>query len=174
MGCICSKGIGIFIPQQPARQSKNGTTVQNSQRNNEYVLSRSFSKTRENASVLPQLAIFEGKNNVPVPIIIDGQLPPPQRSLSAVIHNHRAPLTSIVADIGRSFDLETQLDSTGWPSWLTSVAGDAIRGLVPRRADSFIRFDKVIQRICLSIVILLLLLLLVFLLKYADWTRNIQ
>lgn len=31
----------------------------------------------------------------------------------------------------------------GWPSWLTSVAGDAIKGLVPRRAESFEKLDKV-------------------------------
>ncbi|KAJ7949755.1 Kinase family protein [Quillaja saponaria] len=33
----------------------------------------------------------------------------------------------------------------GWPSWLTSVAGDAIKGLVPRRADSFEKLDKIGQ-----------------------------
>lgn len=34
-------------------------------------------------------------------------------------------------------------DLAGWPSWLTSVAGDAIKGLVPRRAESFEKLDKV-------------------------------
>ncbi|CAN6584339.1 unnamed protein product [Malus baccata var. baccata] len=33
----------------------------------------------------------------------------------------------------------------GWPSWLTSVAGDAIKGWVPRRADSFEKLDKIGQ-----------------------------
>lgn len=33
--------------------------------------------------------------------------------------------------------------AAGWPSWLTSVAGDAIKGLVPRRAESFEKLDKV-------------------------------
>lgn len=32
---------------------------------------------------------------------------------------------------------------SGWPSWLTSVAGEAIQGWVPRRADSFEKLDKV-------------------------------
>lgn len=36
-------------------------------------------------------------------------------------------------------------EAIGWPSWLTSVAGDAIRGLVPRRADSFEKLDKIGQ-----------------------------
>ncbi|KAL5559845.1 hypothetical protein UlMin_036056 [Ulmus minor] len=32
-----------------------------------------------------------------------------------------------------------------WPSWLTSVAGDAIQGWLPRRADSFEKLDKIGQ-----------------------------
>ncbi|KAJ6706662.1 KINASE CDK9 putative-RELATED [Salix purpurea] len=33
----------------------------------------------------------------------------------------------------------------GWPSWLTAVAGEAINGWVPRRADSFEKLDKIGQ-----------------------------
>lgn len=33
--------------------------------------------------------------------------------------------------------------AAGWPSWLSSVAGDAIKGLLPRRAESFQKLDKV-------------------------------
>lgn len=33
--------------------------------------------------------------------------------------------------------------AAGWPSWLAAVAGEAIRGWVPRRADSFEKLDKV-------------------------------
>lgn len=31
----------------------------------------------------------------------------------------------------------------GWPSWLAAVAGEAINGWIPRRADSFEKIDKV-------------------------------
>lgn len=31
----------------------------------------------------------------------------------------------------------------GWPSWLTAVAGEAINGWIPRRADSYEKLDKV-------------------------------
>ena len=30
----------------------------------------------------------------------------------------------------------------GWPSWLTAVAGEAISGWIPRRADTFEKLDK--------------------------------
>ncbi|KAL2496357.1 Protein kinase superfamily protein [Forsythia ovata] len=35
--------------------------------------------------------------------------------------------------------------SAGWPPWLAAVAGEAIQGWVPRRADSFEKLDKIGQ-----------------------------
>ncbi|KAJ6776291.1 CELL DIVISION PROTEIN KINASE [Salix koriyanagi] len=32
--------------------------------------------------------------------------------------------------------------AAGWPSWLAAVAGEAIKGWLPRRADSFEKLDK--------------------------------
>ena len=33
----------------------------------------------------------------------------------------------------------------GWPSWLAAVAGEAINGWIPRKADSFEKLEKVVQ-----------------------------
>lgn len=33
--------------------------------------------------------------------------------------------------------------AAGWPSWLSKVAGEAINGLTPRKADTFEKLDKV-------------------------------
>ncbi|GFP79680.1 probable serine/threonine-protein kinase at1g09600 [Phtheirospermum japonicum] len=35
--------------------------------------------------------------------------------------------------------------SAGWPPWLAAVAGEAIKGWVPRKADSFEKLDKIGQ-----------------------------
>ncbi|GMH13191.1 hypothetical protein Nepgr_015032 [Nepenthes gracilis] len=35
--------------------------------------------------------------------------------------------------------------AAGWPSWLSEVAGEAINGWVPRRADTFEKIDKIGQ-----------------------------
>ncbi|XP_023552103.1 probable serine/threonine-protein kinase At1g54610 [Cucurbita pepo subsp. pepo] len=35
--------------------------------------------------------------------------------------------------------------AAGWPPWLAAVAGEAIRGWLPRRADSFEKLDKIGQ-----------------------------
>ncbi|KAK6937991.1 Protein kinase domain [Dillenia turbinata] len=40
---------------------------------------------------------------------------------------------------------ETDNVNAGWPSWLTSVAAEAVKGWVPRRADSFEKLDKIGQ-----------------------------
>lgn len=34
--------------------------------------------------------------------------------------------------------------AAGWPSWLSAVAGEAISGWTPRRADTFEKLDKVV------------------------------
>ena len=39
--------------------------------------------------------------------------------------------------------MEGEQVAAGWPSWLASVAGEAICGWVPRKADSFEKLDKV-------------------------------
>ncbi|OAY67671.1 putative serine/threonine-protein kinase [Ananas comosus] len=41
--------------------------------------------------------------------------------------------------------LEGEQVAAGWPPWLASAAGEAIRGWVPRRADSFEKLDKIGQ-----------------------------
>ncbi|RZS17748.1 hypothetical protein BHM03_00049931 [Ensete ventricosum] len=35
-----------------------------------------------------------------------------------------------------------ELVAAGWPSWLSNVAGEAIKGWTPRRADTFEKIDK--------------------------------
>lgn len=33
--------------------------------------------------------------------------------------------------------------AAGWPSWLASAAGEAVKGWIPRKADTFEKLDKV-------------------------------
>ncbi|KAG1335306.1 putative serine/threonine-protein kinase [Cocos nucifera] len=43
---------------------------------------------------------------------------------------------------GVSKAMEGEQVAAGWPPWLAAVAGEAIRGWLPRRADSFEKLDK--------------------------------
>lgn len=39
--------------------------------------------------------------------------------------------------------IEGEQVAAGWPSWLSAVAGDAIQGWVPLKADAFEKLEKV-------------------------------
>ena len=46
--------------------------------------------------------------------------------------------------------------AAGWPSWLSNVAGEAISGWTPRRADTFEKIDKVSKLLITSLIYLLI------------------
>lgn len=67
-----------------------------------------------------------------------------------------------------------------WPAWLSSVAGEAIKGWVPRRADSFEKLDQVSSILKLLFEALFFIYFKVFKLIYIQvnfvsvvWTRGL-
>lgn len=67
------------------------------------------------------------------------------RSDYIVTHHHHPGIPKAVA-------LEADHVAAGWPPWLAAVAGDAIRGWIPRKADSFEKLDKVSEcYICIRV-----------------------
>lgn len=61
-------------------------------------------------------------------------------TLDVVVMEGQAAMTRIIS-LPRG--AEGEQIAAGWPSWLTSVAGEAIQGWVPRSADSFEKLNKV-------------------------------
>nr|QYW07107.1 cyclin-dependent kinase like 8 [Dimocarpus longan] len=57
------------------------------------------------------------------------------------VTNHSHP------GVGRSLPraLEGEQVAAGWPSWLAAVAGEAIKGWIPRRANTFEKLNKIGQ-----------------------------
>ncbi|CAL5340795.1 unnamed protein product [Camellia sinensis] len=51
--------------------------------------------------------------------------------------------------VSRVFSISGEINgaqvAAGWPSWLSAVAGEAIKGWLPRKADSFEKLDKIGQ-----------------------------
>lgn len=41
--------------------------------------------------------------------------------------------------------VEGEQVTAGWPAWLSAVAGEAIHGWVPLKADGFEKLDKVVN-----------------------------
>lgn len=51
---------------------------------------------------------------------------------------------SLSMNIGLSHRfVEAEQNAAGWPSWLTTVAGESIHGWVPLKTESFEKLDKV-------------------------------
>ncbi|RRT69056.1 hypothetical protein B296_00024538 [Ensete ventricosum] len=56
---------------------------------------------------------------------------------------HRNHPMQVIGSVPKA--VEGEQVAAGWPPWLAAVAGEAIRGWVPRRADSFEKLDKIGQ-----------------------------
>ncbi|XP_043816720.1 probable serine/threonine-protein kinase At1g09600 isoform X2 [Manihot esculenta] len=137
MGCICSKG----------------------SRANDYVENNAPRKETTKSS---KRTVSSSKRDEAV-VEVDGSVNDATASLiSNQPRNNNGGSTSVSSDEDQKKSAEagaqkvTRLLSlpngekgaqvvAGWPSWLTSVAGEAINGWVPRRADSFEKLDKVGQ-----------------------------
>ncbi|XP_077224053.1 putative serine/threonine-protein kinase At1g54610 [Tasmannia lanceolata] len=155
MGCICSKASTIddYVENRRDKvssKSKSSRRLVAPSRREEVVVleadngggtdgrARLISNVEENVVPTP---LDEGENKVVV------ELQPKK-----IAHLRR-----VTVDIGSNggepslkiFNVPNGVEgeqvSAGWPSWLTAVAGEAIKGWVPRRADSFEKLDKIGQ-----------------------------
>ncbi|KAH6791179.1 Protein kinase superfamily protein [Perilla frutescens var. frutescens] len=59
--------------------------------------------------------------------------------------NRGASQNKAVVNVPPARSSEGELVAAGWPSWLSSVAADAIDGWVPLRSDAYERLDKIGQ-----------------------------
>lgn len=55
----------------------------------------------------------------------------------------KAPPLQRGSNTSRHVITSPERDRNGWPTWLSSAAGDAVSGWTPRRADSFEKLEKV-------------------------------
>ncbi|XP_009114785.1 probable serine/threonine-protein kinase At1g09600 [Brassica rapa] len=149
MGCICSKGAAeeeeednvVFHRQKENWNKSSSVQLLASVPSNKDDFSHkavdgsSGGGRRASGLIVPVDDIHDGKT-----VIVER----PSRS-------HRGRRVSdngkgqglIISNVPRS--AEAELIAAGWPYWLTSVAGEAIKGWVPRRADSFEKLDKIGQ-----------------------------
>jgi len=84
--------------------------------------------------------------------------PPPQEAAGKAeqpaaeksARRERRSRSSRPAPVGGSFANRARGEqvAAGWPAWLSAVAGEAIDGWTPRRADSFEKIDKVRALAC--------------------------
>ncbi|XP_062095234.1 probable serine/threonine-protein kinase At1g09600 [Humulus lupulus] len=157
MGCICSKGLA------------NQYNAENNERNQEVKPNKHLKKkrleahagidnsgndatarlisnprTEENVGFAPVLSDEVGKRAVVSENLTKPQLPKPSSmevggSSGGQAHTRVSRATSVT-----NGEKGAQVIA-GWPSWLTAVAGEAISGWVPRKAESFEKLEKIGQ-----------------------------
>ncbi|XP_077231536.1 putative serine/threonine-protein kinase At1g54610 [Tasmannia lanceolata] len=152
MGCICSKASTTddYVENQRERGSaKSSRRLVVPSRREEIVLEtdngggndgrvRLISKSQENVVSTP---LDEGEKKVSVEI--QPKKITHQRRATVDVGSNGGEPSSKIVNVPNG--VEGEQIAAGWPSWLTSAAGEAIKGWVPRRADSFEKLDKIGQ-----------------------------
>ncbi|CAI9295110.1 unnamed protein product [Lactuca saligna] len=139
MGCVCGKPSAIDDSRESPRDRYGDKTQ------SELRVPRVASSRREVYRVKSQ-----SDNNDGGPMIIDkhvnGSIRLPGENLErkrekpeSIVSTHHHVLTSVPRAT------EGEQVAAGWPPWLAAVAGEAIKGWVPRKADSFEKLDKIGQ-----------------------------
>jgi hypothetical protein len=128
MGCVASKNA---VSVTPAADSFGG------------LRDRSQPRAQESAAPVP----------LPVPVSSLRIASSAARRSEKVKDEAEEPGKAVVAvpAVSRSFrlrslrkSLEGEQVAAGWPPWLSAVAGEAIQGWIPLKADSFEKLEKVL------------------------------
>lgn len=137
MGCICCKPSAIDDSKESPRErllSKASSDVQ--------VARVTSSRREEGYQAKDQHDTNDGRA-----MLIDMHTNGEARLHRENVERKREKMEYVVAPHPGTGSIpkasEGEQIAAGWPSWLAAVAGDAIRGWVPRRADSFEKLDKV-------------------------------
>ncbi|GAB2268757.1 hypothetical protein Dimus_003703 [Dionaea muscipula] len=161
MGCICSKGISN------REYVENGNRETESKSSMQFVTSPSKDEVKVAAGVggggggngATTGLISKGQvneNNRLNPIIWEGQQknaeikekskrPQLQRHSTMDVVGHGRGYTKMSRVVSVPNGVEVAHVNVCWPSWLISVAGEAINGWVPRDLDSFKKLEKIGQ-----------------------------
>lgn len=180
MGCICSKGTADEeVNVQPEKQNENWsktssvqlvapTTSKKDDFSLKSVEGSSGGRKTEGLAHKPSAR----SSGLIVPIDdSDGKTVIVERPTRPTRSHRRSSTADIGTGIGGGFQMfqqsniitsvpqspEAELIAAGWPSWLTSAAGEAIKGWVPRPAESFEKLDKVSSFFPLSVSIFMFL-----------------
>ncbi|RZB77127.1 putative serine/threonine-protein kinase isoform B [Glycine soja] len=139
MGCMCCKPSAIEDSKESPRERLSSKAV------SDLRVSRGASSRREEAFRVKD----RYDNNDGRTALIDKQGNGSVRVQGESFERKREKMEYAVAQhpgIGSvPKAMEGEQVAAGWPSWLAAVAGEAIKGWLPRRADSFEKLDKIGQ-----------------------------
>lgn len=194
MGCLCSKGsivndyVAEYEKEKEKEQSKSSVKVIDPSNREEVILG--VDKNLNNDSSLhsrPKSTLETNKVSAP-PVIVE------ENAKTIIIERpksgHRRHSTMDLGGVNGTQQTMSRIVSmprgakgeqvaAGWPSWLASVAGDAIKGWSPRSADSYEKLNKVGTSSISSFIVFSFPSIWythfkkMCILNYADWSGNL-
>lgn len=147
MGCACSKAEVLDDPS-PSTKESNRPSRQSSER---YSISAASAANKTNHSQHSSGLLAEKQERGSRRLSQEQQDEYHRNRSQRVKHSHELsqPLVPPSRHRERISNLPKHVEgeqvAAGWPAWLSAVAGEAIRGWIPRRADSFEKLDKIGQ-----------------------------
>lgn len=154
MGCICSKGSKDENKVKKEKVSKKSSKrLISSSRKDEVLVDVDNGGNDATKWLISEEHAEKSAGSTPA-LWDEGQKKPIVSDKTEVPHVQRLATMDAGARGGqpqmcRVFSTRNGIDGAqvvaGWPSWLTAVAGEAIKGWVPRKADSFEKLDKIGQ-----------------------------
>ncbi|RWW62970.1 hypothetical protein BHE74_00029890 [Ensete ventricosum] len=164
MGCICSKD--SYLEEGAAiHRNKSLSRLATLTNKDEVVAAiidvavngshcstpRFASKIQDNAATILSLSLDQREKKVAAVTDRTRKVQAHQRQATADVGAHREGseaigVSSTIQENLRIVDVPSgsarEHVAAGWPSWLVSVAGEAVKGWLPRRANSFEKLDK--------------------------------
>ena len=135
MGCLCSKSSAVEDNSESISKKYQSTSTRASELN---VLRLNSSKRVDGGGdVRVKASLNEKKSNG------SGQLYDDQNGRKKKIEKNELTVIDHPGFGRVPKALEAEQVAAGWPAWLSSVAGDAIKGWIPRSANTFERLHKV-------------------------------
>lgn len=139
MGCLCSKQAVTEepLPSPKPKSSSRQSSARFSNASGKVITVQAINGQLEQERDRRRQQHSKG-NGVPSAVEISEPTIPRRRERRAV-HVENPRLSNLPKHA------EGEQVAAGWPAWLSAVAGEAIKGWIPRRADSFEKLDKIGQ-----------------------------
>jgi len=135
MGCLCSKSSAVEDNSESISKKYQSTSTRASELN---VLRLNSSKRVDGGGdVRVKTSSNEKKSNG------SGQLYDDQNGRKKKIEKNELTVIDHPGFGRVPKAIEAEQVAAGWPAWLSSVAGDAVKGWIPRSANTFERLHKV-------------------------------
>lgn len=132
MGCNCCKQAAVEDGKESPKErfsSKSSTDGRASRRENAYGAKDKYDRSEGRAMLIDKHANGSVRQR-------GENLERKREKMELTVVQHPAVGAILKAAEGEQV-------AAGWPAWLAAVAGEAVNGWVPRRADSFEKLDKV-------------------------------